>query len=318
MAKRWTKVLHSLPHSRKVRELDNIADKWAYMCILVSTMGNYHGQFFFPAQMLAIDMPCDIDAARDVIRRLEDVGLVEYDDREQFIRICAWHLKANAPENPSTVTTRARELVTLSGPVGMTRRTIAEFLVAAFRACEGWRPDTKPFAEMEQQINKTMQQVLRVHGAALVKDMIAAGLSETDERLFSEMQLRVDDFDTVFARCAHSARILDLDLDLDGEKTETERETETETERETARSTGRRVVAEPTPAPTKSRNGTGKPAPAPERSLQAEVMSQVSTRGGVPGHQWVDDASLADMVSAGDLGQSTVTAYKRLRREATQ
>ena len=303
MAKRWAKILNSLPHARRVAALPTYGHKWAYVCLHLSNLGNYHGQFFYPEQMLSIDMPCAPEDARSFLIDLVDAGLIEHDRDEQFVRIVGWHLKANSPENPSTVTNRARELTTLAGPASMTRATIAEFILSAHRKLEDWRPDTRPFADMEHQINKTLQHVLRQHGEALVEAIIAAGLTEIDERLFGEMQSRVENFDTVFARCGHGVDTHRLRQDL--EKTETETERETKTERETGRTTTSR----------KARSNDSKPPAATDAALQQQVETQLATRGGVPGHEWVDDPTLERMKDARLLGQSSITAYKRMRRE---
>ena len=323
MPKKWSRILQSLPHSQRIRALPDAAHKWAYVCIQCSNFGNFHGQFFYPVQALAMDVPTDPDTAREMIDALTDAGLIEYDHDEQYVRLTGYHSKGNPPDNPSTVTNRCREFADLSGPAGMTIATIAEFMVGAFRKSAGWRPDTQQFLEMEKQLIKTLDQSLRRYGDDVVTAILDAGLNENDERLMDELQLRVADWDTVSAPWLHRGAIKIREREekrMIREETEKRGEEKREYARDKPRVARKRsdALAPKRGARSDRPNGKGHATSATDSPADGDVAKQVSTRGGIPGHVWVDDLSLAEMVEAGKIGATTAVAYENLRRQAQQ
>ena len=225
----------TLPHSEAMRALPDHAHRWAYVCLHLSRLNNnFHGLFWMLPENLAADVPCTPDDARQMLANLASAGLIDWDDREHFVRITQWHLKENRPHNQSTAISRLRDLDKLRGPDDMLRRNVAELLLTIIRRLTRWNPEKEITDKLHKLLDQVFRRECRIHGADLVRDMIAAGASETDDDLWQILRMHLPEVvpdGTMPAPCQHRGRIRRLYGDEDKDDTETETDTETESKK---------------------------------------------------------------------------------------
>lgn len=170
MTKTFAQIEATLPHSRKVRQL-NHGQRWAYLCAHLTPLGGFIGTFRYPKSVWADDAGLTRDEVEIAIEELVSVGLIEYDYEDEFVRIIAWFLKKNAPENASRMASFASDFAGLEAPDDMVIGSAAEFTVGAIKRAQRWKPDSveweklrdvfKPFlATMRQNFQDDFHQAL--------------------------------------------------------------------------------------------------------------------------------------------------------------
>lgn len=160
MGKSFAQIESSLPHSKKLRQL-NHKEKWAYLCAHVSPLGGYIGIFRYPLAVWADDADVTRDEIEAVIKRLEEVGLITFDPDTSCVRIHSWFLKKNAPENASRMTSMASDFADLDAPLEMAVASIAEFAVGSVKRAQKWKPESTEWAKLRSVFKPFLATMLQ-------------------------------------------------------------------------------------------------------------------------------------------------------------
>jgi hypothetical protein len=172
MTKTFAQIEATLPHSRKLRQVDH-KQKWAYLCAHLTPLGGFIGLFRYPKSVWADDAGLQASELEAAIQKLTGVGLVTFDHDEDFVRIVGWFLKKNAPENASRMASIAGDFGGLDAPDQMILECAAEFAVGSIKRAQRWKPDStewgklrdvfKPFlATMRQNFEDDFHEALAV------------------------------------------------------------------------------------------------------------------------------------------------------------
>lgn len=147
MAKTFAQIEATLPHSRKLRQL-NHGERWAYLCAHLTPLGGFIGLFRYPKSVWADDADLSPSELTTAIEKMSDVGLLSFDDYEDFLRITGWFLKKNAPENASRMASIAADFSGIDAPDGMVLGSAAEFTVGSIKRAQRWKPDSTEWTKL--------------------------------------------------------------------------------------------------------------------------------------------------------------------------
>lgn len=170
MAKTFAQIEATLPHSRKMRQI-NHEQKWAYLCAHLTPLGGFIGLFRYPKSVWADDAGLPTPMLNAAIVKMTEVDLISFDHDEGFVRIIGWFLKKNAPENASRMASLATDFADLDAPDQLVIESAAEFAVGSIKRAQRWKPDStewgklrdvfKPFlATMRQNFEDDFQEAL--------------------------------------------------------------------------------------------------------------------------------------------------------------
>lgn len=170
MSKTFAQIESSLPHSKKLRQL-NHEERWAYLCAHLTPLGGFIGLFRYPKAIWADDADLPRSKLNSAIEKMTEVGLLTCDADEDFVRITGWFLKKNAPENASRMASIAADFSDLDAPDDMILGTAAEFTVGSIKRAQRWKSDSiewvklrdvfKPFlATMRQNFEDDFHEAL--------------------------------------------------------------------------------------------------------------------------------------------------------------
>lgn len=176
----------TLMQSQRFRGLPSDTCRLGYIALHLSILGNYQGLWWHPPQMLAADLSIDMEEAQQVLSRLDESCLIDFDEDEQFVRIRGWHIKENRPQNQSVAMTRLGELADMKGPEWMRRATAAELFVGIGRALPKWNPEKEITDKLHRTLLREFKREAKV-GPDWSRALSAAGLREEDEIIGSLM-----------------------------------------------------------------------------------------------------------------------------------
>jgi len=160
MGKPFAQIDTSLLYSQKMRQL-NHQEKWAYICAHLSPNGGYLGTFRYPISMWAEDADLSPTELKKAISKLEEVGLITFDPEESYVRIIAWFMKKNAPENASRMASLAADFSVIDAPDSMVISSAAEFAVGAIKRAQRWKSESSEWQKLRNVFKpflKTMRQ----------------------------------------------------------------------------------------------------------------------------------------------------------------
>ena len=147
MSKTFAQIETTLPHSRKLRQL-NHKERWAYLCAHLTPLGGYIGLFRYPKAVWADDADLSVTELDAAIHKMAEAGLLTFDEDEDFVRIHSWFLKKNAPENASRMASIAAAYADLDAPDAMILESAAEFTVGAIKRAQRWKPDSVEWSKL--------------------------------------------------------------------------------------------------------------------------------------------------------------------------
>lgn len=147
MAKTFAQIEATLPHSRKLRQL-NHGERWAYLCAHLTPLGGFIGLFRYPKSVWADDADLSPSDLTKAIEKMSDVGLLSFDDDEDFLRITGWFLKKNAPENASRMASIAADFSGIEAPDDMVLGSAAEFTVGSIKRAQRWKSDSTEWTKL--------------------------------------------------------------------------------------------------------------------------------------------------------------------------
>lgn len=176
----YAQISCTLPASKKLRRLTNHKSRWAYLCAHLSPLGNYTGLFRYPKAVWADDAALSVSELEEAISELVSVGLIEFDDDEQTVRIISWFHKKNCPENASRMISLVSDYFALDdGDAGMYSRSVSEFVVGSVRRAQGWKTDSPDWPKLRECFQQFLRQNHQDYGntflEALALEVLAAG-----------------------------------------------------------------------------------------------------------------------------------------------
>lgn len=147
MAKTFAQIEASLPHSRKLRQL-NHGQRWAYLCAHLTPLGGFIGLFRYSKSVWADDADMSVPEITAAIQKMTEVGLISFDDDEDFLRITGWFLKKNAPENASRMASIAADFSGIDAPDNLVLTSAAEFAVGSVKRAQRWKPESTEWGKL--------------------------------------------------------------------------------------------------------------------------------------------------------------------------
>jgi len=121
------------------RSLDTCSERNAYLTATLSTQANYIGVFRYPLEWFASESKIHKEDLVPIVRRLEDVGLIEYDEEEENLRLRDWFYTSNIRTSANTVKRAARDFLKSEVPrIASVSRATAEFVVASLKGVSGY------------------------------------------------------------------------------------------------------------------------------------------------------------------------------------
>ncbi len=166
MGRTFAQINSSLLRSKKIKECSH-SERWAYICAHLTPLSAFSGQFDYPLVMWGQDAGIEPDEMPGVVEKLCEVGLIEFDPDDEFIRLVGFH-RQRPPENASRVISLIGDF-TAVGPENPTHEAmrikgIAEFAVAAIQRAQGWKPDSPDWPKLRQVLNAFLCRVWQEHG----------------------------------------------------------------------------------------------------------------------------------------------------------
>ena len=268
--------------SQKMRSLGH-AEKWAYICAHLTPFANFSGVFRYPTVMWAHDACLSVEAFEAARARLAEVGLIEFDDAEELVRIVGFH-RQRPPENASRCISLVCDfdaaIVDADGDRGMVLRCVAEFVVAALQRAQGWKPDSPERGKLREAVGPFLKSTFQDAGDSFL-DALADELTGISKAVRAELVallpvLATHRGDTVSAPSGDRVATRDVDEmrrreDLDED--ENEEEDETARLREVLRD-DQWSRAEPLDLLRNKANENGAPSKGP---LSATLRSRIAT-----------------------------------------
>ncbi|WP_282368309.1 hypothetical protein [Defluviimonas aestuarii] len=280
--KTFAQINCGLLKSQKMRGLSH-AEKWAYLCVHLTPFASFSGVFHYPNVMWAHDACLTPDEFETARTRLAEVGLIEFDDAEEMVRIVGFH-RQRPPENASRCISLVGDfqdaLGNTNGDASMFLRAVAEFSVAALQRAQGWKPDSPERGKLRDVLGPFLKSTFQDMGDDFL-EALTDEIAATSKAVRAEMAsilpvLSTSSKDTVSAPCRDRVGTRDVDEtrlrqdgyeDKDEEKDETARFFGTLDDDAWSR-------AEPSKLQRKEANGTGAPKVGP---LPSTLRSRLAT-----------------------------------------
>lgn len=165
----------SLLKSKKVRECDH-PEKYAYLCTHFTSLGNSVGNFNYPMVMWAQDACVKPDKMPEIIARLIEIELIDYDFTEEIIRIIGF-LRKSPPTNASWITSIlkhfAKEEHTTGKSGEMRIANIAEMVVASMHHSQKWNPEKRDFQNLIEMMETFLKSIFAEHGKVFLEALEA-------------------------------------------------------------------------------------------------------------------------------------------------
>lgn len=143
----------SLLECRRFRRLETCCQRNAYFTSLLSSRANYIGLFHYPIWLLAQEVDVPPEEAMPLIMRLQEVGLISYDDDDELIRHIEWFYSSNINLSENTVKRAAKDFLDRRVPrTDFVGKAIAEFIVAALLDVQAYNPDSQHGAVVTEEL----------------------------------------------------------------------------------------------------------------------------------------------------------------------
>lgn len=234
--KDFAQINSGILRSRKLRVLTH-GEKWAYLCTHLTSNGKFCGVFCYPLDTWASEAQLGSVEMSAALEKLVQVGLVEFDEGEELVRIIDYHHQ-RPPQNASFCGSLFADLKSYlygaEGEAGLVARAISELAVAALTRAREMKPDGGEVLKMRDQIKDALSYAHQDAGeelvAALSKELLRAprAVRADAASLFAPLAMALQA--TVTPPSAHRANTRDLDLDetrlradedTDGDETQT-------------------------------------------------------------------------------------------------
>ncbi len=142
--KKFVMINTSLLECRRFRKLETCCQRNAYFITLLSSRANYIGIFHYPVWLLAHEADVPLDEAMPLIERLQEVGLISYDQTDEFIRHVEWFYSSNIKLSKNTVKRAAKDFLDRGVPrTDFVGKAIAEFVVATLLNVKAYSPESE-------------------------------------------------------------------------------------------------------------------------------------------------------------------------------
>lgn len=196
MAKKdFVMIETALLRRKSFYSLETCSERNAYLTATLSSQANYIGVFRYPLDWFSSESKIPLEELVRVVGRLEDAGLIEYDEAEENLRLRDWFYTSNIRTSANTVKRAARDFLKSDVPrIASVSRATAEFVVASLKGVSGYghesdhgpkvlevlrdflRSAVNEFPELEASLIAEMEQ----HGAGvkLGFDEVFLGLVE--------------------------------------------------------------------------------------------------------------------------------------------
>lgn len=220
-ARTFAQINISLLRSKKIERVSHAA-RWAYVCTHLSKLATFTGVFNYPAILWARDAGLDDADLCEMRDSLVDVGLIEWCDEEELVRIVGFH-RQRPPHNASWCINLVNDfegmLSTYDDPA-IILGAAAEFAVAAVSKSTNWKP------EQTQIVRDCIGRFLRATCQEFEDEFLCVLLEETESASKSVMsefdslipELSYHRANTLRTPCQDRADIQRQDLDKDQNK----------------------------------------------------------------------------------------------------
>ncbi|MBL4768234.1 MAG: hypothetical protein JKY94_11045 [Rhodobacteraceae bacterium] len=217
MAKTFALINSSLLRSKKLKGCDHNV-KWAYLCAHLTPLSGFSGLFEYPLVMWAQDADIPYDEFGDVLAKLCEAGLIEYDKDDELLRIISFH-RQRPPENASRAISLVADFTTLipdHSPCGMMRlKAVAEFVVATIQRAQGWRPNSPDWPKLRDSFKPFLANLWKEYDDTFL-DIMRAEITSVGKAAQAEIHslfpvLEQVNHGTLSTPCPHPARTLDVD-----------------------------------------------------------------------------------------------------------
>ena len=158
MSRTYAQIDCSLLHSRKYRRLNHL-QKSAYTSAHLSLLGNFIGIFRYPKASWAYDADISHEEMDEAISAMQQVGLIQYDEDEGFVRIVDWFFKKNAPDNASTMIRMVKDFAELEAPDAIFLASAAEFAVGSIKRALRWKPDSPDWPKLREAFKLFLKNI---------------------------------------------------------------------------------------------------------------------------------------------------------------
>ena len=165
MSRSYAQINCSLTRSKKLAKLQDHKHRWAYICAHLSDFCNFSGMFRYPQIAWADDADLSVTELRRAIDDMCDVGLIEYDEDEETVRIAGWFHKKNCPENASRMIGMVADYEGFEiDDDGMYLNSVAEFVVGCVTRAKGWKSDSPDRHKMHDALGAFARQIFQEYG----------------------------------------------------------------------------------------------------------------------------------------------------------
>ncbi len=231
----FAQINASLLRSKKIKGC-NHSEKWAYICAHLTPLAGFSGQFRYPLAMWSLDADLDLDELGEAIYRLTQIGLIEYDDDEEFIRIVGFH-RQRPTENASRAISRVGDFEAMELEnercVEMWLSGVAEFIVAAVKRAQAWKPDSADWPKLRDTLKGFMRRVYQEQGDAFLTPLVGE-LEDAGKAVKGELISIFPHLDSFMQTpCPHPEVTVSTQGEREGEESKRDTETEKEKERDT-------------------------------------------------------------------------------------
>lgn len=142
--KKYVMINTSLLDCPRFRRLETCCQRNAYFTTLLSSRANYIGVFRYPTWLLAQEANVPHENAMPLIERMQEVGLISYDQSHEYIRLTEWFYSSNINLNENTVKRAVKDFLERSVPrTDFVGKAIAEFIVAALLDVRGYSAESE-------------------------------------------------------------------------------------------------------------------------------------------------------------------------------
>jgi hypothetical protein len=133
-------ALHRDPRWRRLKDNDDA--RHVYLSLLASPRIALSGLFHCPRQVLIVDGMFTAPQVDSSFEALSQVGLLEFNEVSEFVRLVGWYYTKNLPQNLNQLKTRTRQYLVHSHPKdSLASRSIAEMAVAVLQNTRRLRID---------------------------------------------------------------------------------------------------------------------------------------------------------------------------------
>lgn len=162
--RRFGQVRQSMFGSKKVRALPDDGCRYAFVYLISCGHGNAVGYYRLPPDYMAADLDTTADEARRRIGEMCKVGLIDYDDDEQLVRVRNWWSDDGQGDIASYKALMGASRAALDIPRGcIFRASVAvELVAAALLKCDEWSTDASKKDSISTRLQIIEQLILRI------------------------------------------------------------------------------------------------------------------------------------------------------------